>query len=953
MGDIIDINVQVAIDEVTINATPNNYIINVNRIIGEQVQSDWNVIDDEAPDYIKNKPTIPSIDGLATVIYVDQQDALKVDKITGKGLSTNDFTDTLKTKLDGIQEGAEVNVNADWNAVSGDAEILNKPTIPVQFTKTSDLINDGEDGINPFITSADIIPQVNSDWNATSGVAEILNKPTIPSIDGLATVIYVDQQDALKVDKVVGSRLITSAEATILSNTSGVNTGDQDLSGKVDKITGYSLTKNDFTDTLKTKLDGIAAGAEVNVNADWNAVSGDAEILNKPSIPAAQIQSDWTQTNNVALDYIKNKPTIPAAVTKTSDLINDGDDGNPFISLEDLPSNLTLYATNAASDVATYYKLVTSITDPSFNTTAVNIPTGAITTTNQFISSLITTPNVIAGNPGVFNITTIGNIQRLSGTGNAEFYFEVWKRVVAGTETLITTSNNTLPVLNSGYAEFSATALWNDGVFLSTDRIVLKYYASRVAGGSNPSYQFQFGGISPVRSLVPIPLNVVPVIKLDDLQDVTITSVANNEILTWEAASNLWKNKTVVSALGFTPYNATNPNGYTSNLGTVTSVAALTLGTTGTDLSSTVANGTTTPVITLNVPTASATNRGALSSANWTTFNGKQNALNGTGFVKISGTTISYDNSTYQPLLTNPITGIGTTNYLPKFTGASALGNSLIYDNGTNVGIGTSSPGTKLQVAGTITSINGSNGRFNIGSLTNYLYGDSSSNIILGNSGGDRLIINSIGNVGIGTSSPTDFGGGYTNLDVFGTNAMVISRNSSGLFGQMNAAGNDALYLGTRSNHNVNLTANNSNVMTLTAGGNVGIGTTSPNINNYTRALTVLASSGYAGIEVYGGSTTVGAQIDFGGGTDRFASISGEYESATNGYLNIRTRRAGSMENAMRITSAGNVGIGTTSPTAKLHVVGMVEYATNALAIAGGLTVGAFYHTAGVVKVVI
>ena len=61
--------------------------------------------------------------------------------------------------------------------------------------------------------------------------------------------------------------------------------------------------------------------------------------------------------------------------------------------------------------------------------------------------------------------------------------------------------------------------------------------------------------------------------------------------------------------------------------GTVTSVAALTLGTTGTDLSSSVATGTTTPVITLNVPTASATNRGALSSADWTTFNNKQNAL--------------------------------------------------------------------------------------------------------------------------------------------------------------------------------------------------------------------------------------------------------------------------------------------------------------------------------------
>lgn len=79
----------------------------------------------------------------------------------------------------------------------------------------------------------------------------------------------------------------------------------------------------------------------------------------------------------------------------------------------------------------------------------------------------------------------------------------------------------------------------------------------------------------------------------------------------------------ITTGLGFTPYNATNPSGYTANVGTVTSVAALTLGTTGNDLSSTVATGTTTPVITLNVPTASATNRGALSSTDWTTFNNK------------------------------------------------------------------------------------------------------------------------------------------------------------------------------------------------------------------------------------------------------------------------------------------------------------------------------------------
>ena len=79
--------------------------------------------------------------------------------------------------------------------------------------------------------------------------------------------------------------------------------------------------------------------------------------------------------------------------------------------------------------------------------------------------------------------------------------------------------------------------------------------------------------------------------------------------------------------------------------GTVTSVAALTLGTTGTDLSSTVANGTTTPVITLNVPTASAANRGALSSTDWTTFNSKQSALTFTSPLVNTTNTITINQS--------------------------------------------------------------------------------------------------------------------------------------------------------------------------------------------------------------------------------------------------------------------------------------------------------------------
>ena len=65
----------------------------------------------------------------------------KVDNISGKGLSTNDYTTAEKNKLSGIDTGAEVNVQSDWNETDtgSDAYIKNKPTIP---TKISQLTND-------------------------------------------------------------------------------------------------------------------------------------------------------------------------------------------------------------------------------------------------------------------------------------------------------------------------------------------------------------------------------------------------------------------------------------------------------------------------------------------------------------------------------------------------------------------------------------------------------------------------------------------------------------------------------------------------------------------------------------------------------------------------------------------------------------------------------------------
>ena len=138
-------------------------------------------------------------------------------------------------------------------------------------------------------------------------------------------------------------------------------------------------------------------------------------------------------------------------------------------------------------------------------------------------------------------------------------------------------------------------------------------------------------------------------------------------------------------------YLASNPSGYTANLGTVTSVAAITLGTTGTDLSSTVATGTTTPVITLQVPTASGTNRGALSSGDWTTFNGKQAAFTILGtlgaLANASGVLTNNGSGTLSWAagggMTNPMTTLGDLIYENAVPAAARLAGPTV--NGTYV----------------------------------------------------------------------------------------------------------------------------------------------------------------------------------------------------------------------------------------------------------------------------
>ena len=190
-----------------------------------------------------------------------------------------------------------------------------------------------------------------------------------------------------------------------------------------------------------------------------------------------------------------------------------------------------------------------------------------------------------------------------------------------------------------------------------------------------------------------------------------------------------------------------------TSAGTVTSVAALTLGTTGTDVSSSVLDSTTTPVITLNIPTASASNRGALSSTDWSTFNGKQAAL-GTASASVSGILSSTDWSTFNgKYSTGGALGTPSSGTLSSCTvdGTNAVGYKNIPQTGSD-----------KTTAYTLVT----------GDVGKYVGVGTSGSIVVPTStfaNGDAISVfnNTTGNITITTSAPTAY--------IAGTNTVKTS----------------------------------------------------------------------------------------------------------------------------------------------------------------------------------
>lgn len=201
--------------------------------------------------------------------------------------TTNSYTD-LDNKPS-LFSGAYTDLTGKPTLFSGAyADLTGKPTIP---SKVSDLTND-----SGYLTAE----TVTAGTNLTNGS----HTASLDSNGFLSAKMFLADQGA------------AGAGGFSFSGTEGGNDSGMFSStdGDVKLIANNEEVFNITTGGLNLKKKVVFSDSTEQTTA-WTGSVAYSSVTGTPSIPAAQIQSDWTQTDNTLKDYIKNKPTLSTVAT--------------------------------------------------------------------------------------------------------------------------------------------------------------------------------------------------------------------------------------------------------------------------------------------------------------------------------------------------------------------------------------------------------------------------------------------------------------------------------------------------------------------------------------------------------------------------------------------------------------------------------------------------------------
>ena len=259
--------------------------------------------------------TIPLMDGTAATgselafargDHVHPSDTSKVDKVTGKGLSTNDYTTEQKTKLAGIAAGAQVNVQSDWSASSGDAAILNKPTTLAGYGIT--------DAMTATAIESAIAAAVSSIFVYKGTKATVSALPSSNNTTGDVWHVTAD-----------GSEYVWNGSSWQELGTT------IDLSGYLQSVSiaGITLTPSSYTITAAQLQSALGLGAAAYKGVDTSITAGSTSV----NLPTAAAVASYVSTNaskvassttngNIKIDNVETTVyTLPSTILDSSDTL--------------------------------------------------------------------------------------------------------------------------------------------------------------------------------------------------------------------------------------------------------------------------------------------------------------------------------------------------------------------------------------------------------------------------------------------------------------------------------------------------------------------------------------------------------------------------------------------------------------------------------------------------------